>query len=70
MFRDEKFVDLAQKLERWYNVDIQINDQKLQNTPFSGVFVKETVEQSLNALRLATPFKYKMDKNKNIVLRK
>ena len=70
MFRDEKFVDLAQKLERWYNVDIQINDQKLQNTPFSGVFVKETVEQSLNALRLATPFKYKMDKNKIIVLRK
>lgn len=70
MFRDEKFADLAQKLERWYNVDIQIDDQKLQSTPFSGVFVKETVEQSLNALRLAAPFKYRMEKNKIIILRK
>ena len=70
MFRDEKFADLAQKLERWYNVDIQINDFKLQNTSFSGVFVKETVEQSLNALKLATPFKYRMEKNQIIILRK
>lgn len=69
MFRDEKFADLAQKLKRWYNVDIKINDQKLQNTPFSGVFEKETVEQSLNALKLAAPFKYKMDKNKIIIRR-
>ncbi len=70
MFRDEKFTNLTQKLERWYNVDIQINDQKLQNTPFSGVFVKETVEQSLNALKLAAPFKYRMEKNQIIILRK
>lgn len=69
MFRDEKFADLAQKLERWYNVDIKINDPKLQNTPFSGVFVKETVEQSLNALKLAAPFKYRMEKNQIIILR-
>ncbi len=69
MFRDEKFADLAMKLERWYNVDIKINDQKLQNTPFSGVFVKETVEQSLNALKLAAPFKYRMEKNQIIIVK-
>ena len=69
-FCDEKFADLAQKLERWYNVDIDIKDQELQSTPFSGVFEKETVEQSLNALRLAAPFKYKMEKNQIIILRK
>jgi len=69
MFRDEKFADLALKLERWYNVDIKINDQKLQNTPFSGVFVKETVEQSLNALKLAAPFKYRMEKNQIIIVK-
>lgn len=70
MFRDEKFVDLAQKLERWYNVDIEIADPKLRSTAFSGVFVKETIEQSLNALELATPFKYRMEKNRIVILRK
>lgn len=70
MFRDEKFINLAQKLKRWYNVDIEIDDPKLQATAFSGVFVKETVEQSLNALKLASPFRYKMDKNKIIIFRK
>jgi len=70
MFRDEKFADLAQKLKRWYNVDIKINDPKLQSTPFSGVFEKETVEQSLNALKLAAPFKYRMEKNQIVIFRK
>jgi len=70
MFRDEKFVNLAQRLQRWYNVDIVITDPKLQSTEFSGVFVKETVEQSLNALKLAAPFKYKMEKNRIIIFRK
>ena len=70
MFRNEKFIDLAKKLKRWYNVDIEINDRTLQATAFSGVFVKETVEQSLNALKLASPFRYKMEKNKIIISKK
>ncbi len=70
MFRDEKFADLAQKLERWYNVDIEIADPKLRSTAFSGVFVKETIEQSLNALELAAPFRYRMEKNRIVILRK
>lgn len=67
MFKDEKLINLAQKLERWYNVDINIQDEKLRSMTFSGVFVKETIEQSLNALKLAAPFRYKMEKNKVVI---
>ncbi|MCE5331178.1 MAG: FecR domain-containing protein [Bacteroidales bacterium] len=70
MFKDEKLINLAQKMERWYNVDIDIQDEKLRSMTFSGVFVKETIEQSLNALKLAAPFRYKMEKNKVIILSK
>ncbi len=67
IFRDERFDDIAQKLERWYNVEIEITDQRLKSTTLSGVFVKETIEQSLTALRLATPFEYKMEMNRIII---
>ncbi|NJO88287.1 MAG: FecR family protein [Chloroflexia bacterium] len=29
MFRDEKFIDLTRRLERWYNVEIKIIDEEL-----------------------------------------
>ncbi len=67
IFKDEKLISLAHKLERWYNVDIDIQDEKLRSMTFSGVFVKETIEQSLNALKVAAPFRYKMEKNKVVI---
>jgi transmembrane sensor len=63
VFRDENFVDLSKKLERWYDVVIEIKDPELKTALFSGVFVKETVEQALEALKLATPFRFQMKKN-------
>jgi len=63
VFRDENFADLTHKLERWYNVEIEIKDESLKTTLFSGVFEKESIEQSLTALRLATPFNYKIKQN-------
>jgi ferric-dicitrate binding protein FerR (iron transport regulator) len=66
-FRDEKFGVLSRKLERWYNVEIVIQDEELANTIFSGIFEKETIEQALQALQIATPFHYKMNKSKIII---
>jgi len=69
VFRDEKFIDLANKLERWYNVEIEIKDESLKSTLFSGVFEKESIEQSLNALKMATPFNYKIKQNHVSIIR-
>lgn len=69
IFRDESFATLSTKLERWYNVDIEIRDPELSSALFSGIFEKETVEQALNALRIATPFDYKMNKNTIIIFK-
>ena len=63
VFRDDNFVDLARKLERWYDVKIEIDNNELKSVLFSGIFVNETIEQALDALKIATPFKYKMKKN-------
>lgn len=67
LFRDESFAELSRKLERWYDVEIEIQDKDLAGALFSGIFERETIEQALDALRLATPFEYKMNKNKIII---
>ena len=63
IFKEERFEDLAIKLERWYNVKIIIKSQKLKKERFTGIFENETTEQVLNALMMAEPFEFTMNKN-------
>ena len=67
VFRDEKFINLTHQLERWYNVEIEIKDDKMKETLLSGVFMKETIEQSLKALKLTMPFKYSIYQNHIVI---
>lgn len=64
VFKSERFEDLAVRIERWYNVDLILNNEELKNTLYTGVFEKETIEQALKALSLSSPFKYQIDRNK------
>lgn len=66
-FRDMSFADLSKCMERWYDVEIEIRNKELSKAVLSGAFAKETVEQALNALKLATPFKYSIKKNHIII---
>jgi ferric-dicitrate binding protein FerR (iron transport regulator) len=63
-FRGDKFEELAQKLERWYNVTIIFTDEKVKQLHFNGSFEKETVEEAFAALKAAYPFfTYQINKN-------
>ena len=57
-FRGDSFEELARKLERWYNVTIVFNDEKVKQLSFNGSFEKENVEQAFTALKFALPFEY------------
>ncbi|WP_372650885.1 FecR family protein [Draconibacterium sp.] len=70
VFKNERFEDLAIKLERWYNVQITIADKDLKNSRYTGTFEKESIEQAMKALSLSLPFKYEIDKNKITILKK
>ncbi len=69
VFRDESFEDLAVRMERWYNVEIEIQDERLKEKRFSGIFENETIEQALEALRISLPFKKEQTGNKIIIHR-
>jgi len=62
-FNNECFKKLVVKMERWYDVKIQVTDSSFYKGRLSGKFNKETIEQALEALTFTVPFKYKMIKN-------
>lgn len=69
VFRDESFSDLATKMERWYDVVIEIKTPELANERLNGIFETETIIQALDALKESIPFKYEKTGNKIIIYR-
>jgi transmembrane sensor len=66
-FKGEKFEHIAIKLERWYDVKIDIRHKTLNEEFFTGQFDSETIEQALEALKLTAPFRYTITKNEIII---
>jgi transmembrane sensor len=60
-FRGDRFTDLADKLERWYNVKIIFDDERVQQLSFTGSFEQETIEQAFAALKTANAFNYHIE---------
>jgi len=64
VFKNETLENLVAKLERWYNVDIEIKREELKKSRYTGTFEKETLEQAMEALSISLPFNYTIYKNK------
>lgn len=53
------FQELVFSLERWFDVQIEINDPRLYDVEYSGVFKNdETIEEVLEALKFTTSINY------------
>ncbi|THU36943.1 FecR family protein [Niastella caeni] len=67
VFDNESFLDVAAKMERWYNVKIEFRDEKKQALRFTGVFENETIQQALDYLSITAPFHYSIQGNTIII---
>jgi len=63
VFQNETFGELAPKMERWFNVQIEIHNKQIDGFHFTGIFHKETLSQALQAMQLLKPFKFKITDN-------
>lgn len=61
VFKDEEFKDIANKMERWYGIDIKFKSSNKKGYRFTGMFERETVSQALKALQMIEPFTFKVD---------
>ena len=55
--------ELAPKLERWYNIHVHFGDGRIGKRHFSGVIEKETLTETLEAMKLSGKFMYEIKGN-------
>jgi transmembrane sensor len=60
VFKNERVEDIAKKLARWYNVEVEITNEKVKEFTFTATFMDETLPQVLELMTLATPVSYKL----------
>jgi len=58
MFRDDKMNKVVEKLERWYNVEFEIEDPEIANYVYTATFIGESLDQVLKMLTLSAPIRY------------
>jgi ferric-dicitrate binding protein FerR (iron transport regulator) len=58
IFRQEPLNQIVKKLERWYNVDIVLNNPDLATHEFTATLTDETLSQVLDLFSKAAPLEY------------
>ncbi|WP_448699227.1 FecR family protein [Mucilaginibacter sp. AW1-3] len=62
VFKNQSLEELVPRLEKWYNVKIAIENDKVKNYHFTGVLQNESLTQALTAMQIIRPFTFKIDK--------
>ena len=60
--KDDPMPEVRKKIERWYNVEIVIEDPVIMEYRYTGRFHQETLEKVLRMMAVATPIKYTIKK--------
>lgn len=59
---DEPFGKAVDRIERWYNVEIVIKDDVLNNFRFKATFKDEPLDEVLRLIAITTPMQYDIEK--------
>lgn len=73
IFRNEGMQEVAERLGRWYNAEIRIEDEELLEHSFHATFIDEPLEEVLKHMALTTPYTYKVlprEKNEDNIYEK
>ncbi len=64
LFKNESFESIMKKLERHYNVEIDITYEQIKKEKFTGQFDVESIDNVLNTFKLNTSFNFEINENK------
>lgn len=67
IFRNEPLQNIITRLERWYNVDVELKDNKLKDLKFNGTIEMETFSEVLELIKVTTAIEYSFDRNTRIL---
>ncbi|WP_316822452.1 FecR family protein [Pedobacter gandavensis] len=60
VFQNESLQDLKPRLERWFNVSIELGPNIPKSYRFTGVLKNENIKEALTAMQLIKPFHFKL----------
>jgi transmembrane sensor len=60
VFRSDPMAEVARRIERWYNINIVIEDRELDKYTFRATFQDDKLEDVLKYLSLTSPISYKI----------
>ncbi len=67
IFYREPFEKMARRLERWYNIKIEIDDKNMENLRFTGTIEMETLSELMDLICRTMPVKYTYDRDKRLL---
>jgi ferric-dicitrate binding protein FerR (iron transport regulator) len=67
VFVKTPFVEVAKDLERWYNVKIELQGERLKKIGYTGTIELETFGEVLELINVTTPIKYSFNKKSRIL---
>lgn len=60
IFRGDNMAEVARRIERWYNVKVEITDKELLQFSFRATFENDSLEDVLKQLSMTSPIEYKI----------
>lgn len=66
-FKEESLAEVVKRLERWYNVKIELGNDKLNSCHFTGTFENEKLMVVLEVLKNALALEYEINNNQIIL---
>jgi transmembrane sensor len=60
VFRGDPMAEVARRIERWYNVNVELADKELEKYTFRGTFQDDSLEEVLRLLSMTSPIRYQI----------
>ena len=66
-FKNDRFEDIIKKLERHFDISIELKANQLKDTRFTGTFSREKITEVLNTFKVLSDFSFAISNNKVII---
>ncbi len=60
VFRGDKMDEVARRIERWYNIEVELVDKDLEKYVIRGTFQDDSLEEVIRYLCLTSPIRYRI----------
>jgi ferric-dicitrate binding protein FerR (iron transport regulator) len=64
MFRGDPMPEVARRIARWYNVEVELVDKDLKKDVIRGIFQDDSLEEVLRYISMTSPIRYRIIERK------